>query len=80
LIYLIRYDRASGSLVEIREFKDSDIEEAAEARLAAEMGAGAENSTMEIVTLQAASEQDLRLTHSRYFRNAKELGELLRPR
>jgi hypothetical protein len=80
MIFLIKYDRKSGKLVDLREFSDSQAEDASEARLAAEMREGPSNATIEIVTLQAASVDDLRLTHSRYFRNVRELGELLRPR
>lgn len=80
MIFLIEYDRKTGTLVNLRNFEDAAAEEASAARLEAEMHAGAANTTIEIVTLQAESIEDLRLTHSRYFRNVRELGELLRPR
>jgi hypothetical protein len=80
MIYLIKYNRAEGKLEYIEPFEDEDISAANDARLQAEISVGARNRNIEIVTLRASSEADLRLTHARYFRNAKELRELLRPR
>jgi hypothetical protein len=80
MIFLIKYNRAEGKLVYIEGFEDDAVEAANDARLQAEITAGAENVNIEIVTLRAASESDLRLTHARYFRNVKELRDLMRPR
>lgn len=68
--YVVVYDRVTG-LADVREFAGDDAEERAlRARFDAESGAGPD---VEIATLTASSEEELRATHSRYFRTAPEM-------
>lgn len=70
-LYLLRYDRRRGELLSIAEFGGQDFDLANRALLAAEKA----NPELEVVLLQAESEDQLRATHGRYFGDFKELGE-----
>lgn len=75
MLFLIEYDRQRGSIVQFREFKDDEREQAYDARLDLELrlnGAGIEN---EVVLLEAPSEDAIRRTHRRYFETLEELLE-----
>lgn len=68
--FMIVYDRESGKAV-VREFSGDDaVNQALQARFDAERTAG---PNVEIATLTAASEDELRATHSRYFRSASDM-------
>lgn len=69
--FLLVYDRAAGELVRQLSFAESAA--ALEARFAAEREFGGQ-SNIEIVALSAASEDDLRRTHARYFLHLDELA------
>ena len=71
-LYLLRYDRHRGELVSLAEFGGQDFALANQALLAAEQA----NPELEIVLLQAESEEQLRTTHGRYFGDFREVGEL----
>lgn len=68
--YLLVYDRKAGRLLREESF-DSRLK-AMQARFAAEKKRPA--SDVEIVVLSAATHDDLRRTHSRYFRSLAELA------
>jgi NAD-specific glutamate dehydrogenase len=68
--YLVIYDRSTGHS-EVQEYSGQDgVERALAARFAAEQSAG---PNVEIATLTASNEAELRVTHSRYFRSASEM-------
>jgi hypothetical protein len=75
--FLIEFDRVSGAS-RIRDFSGEDSgRRAMEARFQAEDARASVN--VEVVVLQAESEDDLRRTHSRYFEPLNELVTSVRP-
>jgi hypothetical protein len=72
--FLLVYDRASGTLVRQDAFADDAA--ALRARFDAEREF-AEQPNIEIVALSAASEDELRRTHARYFLRLDELAARL---
>ena len=62
-LFLITYDRKRGQLLGIDEFGPGEYVRANEALLAKERA----YPDLEVVLLQGASEDQLRLTHRRYF-------------
>ncbi len=75
MIFLIEYDRPSGTLVQFRKFDDADRQAAQDERLDLELKLNHEHSQHEVVILEAPSEEAVRHTHGRYF---KELPELVK--
>lgn len=75
MIFLVHYDRATGTLVDIQEF--SSREKAADARSELELSLLDCEGLREIVLLEAESIETLKKTHSRYFNS---LGDLARNR
>jgi len=73
MIFLIRYDRLAGKVVEIREFAEQERQKADNARLEMEIALVSEEIRHEIILLQAESQSALRKTHNRYFANFDEL-------
>jgi hypothetical protein len=73
MIFLVDYDRASGSLFAIREFDDAMRVVAEQSRLDLEVFNLQRGVAHEVVLLEAATKADLMRTHRRYFEN---LGEL----
>jgi hypothetical protein len=69
--FLLIYDRGAGVLVRTAQFEQAA--EALQARFAAEQEFDG-RSEIEIVALSAASEDDLRRTHARYFLTLDELA------
>jgi len=74
LIFLIEYNRARGTLVEMRTFDDSSRKLAEDARLELELRLNREGVEHEVVILEASSEEALRRTHSRYFESLAEIA------
>jgi len=74
MIYLIDYDRRSGTLIEMRAFGDNERETAQNARLDLELALYAKGLEREIVLLEAADEAGLRRTHGRYFETLESLA------
>lgn len=72
--FLLIYDRTSGTLL-----RESSFESGSAARLARFTAEAefAERDEVEVVTLTAASEADLRTTHARYFLRLDELAARL---
>jgi hypothetical protein len=70
MIFLIDYDRRSGSIRHFQRFADDERRKAEQLRLELEIlgRAGAE-----IVLLESEDEQTVRKTHARYFETAAEL-------
>ncbi|MEZ5463145.1 hypothetical protein [Dokdonella sp.] len=75
MIFLIEYDRASGSIASLKEFEDGEGELAAKERLELEISLMNNGVVREVVLLQAGSIKALRVTHNRYFKNVAELAE-----
>jgi hypothetical protein len=73
MIFLIDYDRLSGSLVNIIQYTDSFRRDAENARLHLEIRNFDAGVSREIVLLEAATEDDLRRTHRRYFEPLEQL-------
>jgi len=69
LLYLVEYDRPTGTLVQFRKFDDSERQIALEL----ELKLNRERSQHEVVILEAPNEEAVRHTHSRYFQTLNEL-------
>lgn len=69
--YLIVFDRESSSILEMRQFEDA--RPALTARFEAE-ASYSDRPTVEIVVLNARSEEALRRTHLRYFEKFNEIA------
>lgn len=70
MIFLIEYDRPTGTLVQFRKFDDSERQIAQDARLELELKLNREgNRDREVVILEAPSEEAVHHTHARYFMN-----------
>jgi hypothetical protein len=72
---LIEYDRPSGTLMQFRKFDDSERQIAHDVRLELELKLNREHIQHEVVILEAPSEEAVRHTHGRYF---KDIAELIR--
>jgi len=68
--FLMVYDRPRGELVSITPFEDS--QEALRARFAEELS-HRQDTDLEIVVLAGESEEQLRVTHGRYFGQVRDL-------
>lgn len=75
MLFLIEYDRKRGEVVTLKTFSDSERQITEDARLEMELMLDALGVEHEVVVLDAASEDALRLTHRRYFENLSELVE-----
>lgn len=73
MIFLIHYDRASGKLVSIESYDDRDRALASDAKMNLEISLLGSNGSVEVVLLEAPSEEDLKETHSRYFKTLAQL-------
>jgi len=67
MIFLIEYNRREGRAVTFRRFENAERQEAADRRLEIELDLNRRGIDHEVVLLDAASEDALRLTHQRYF-------------
>jgi hypothetical protein len=72
-LFLIIYNRATGE-VEVREYSAEDRARALNDRFAREL-VERKSPFVEVVLLGADSLEDLKRTHSRYFRNPAEIAE-----
>jgi hypothetical protein len=75
MIFLIEYNRREGRIVTFRDFADSQRREAEDLRLNIELVLNHKGVDHEVVLLEAESEDALRRTHQRYF---KDLRQILR--
>ena len=73
MLFLLEYDREKGRVIHISRFADSDSSTADGARLAREIEMNRLGVKHEIVLLDAASDDDLKRTHRRYFAGIAEL-------
>jgi len=77
MLFLIEYDRPSGSIIQLREFTAASRQLADETRLNLELDLKRQGIDHEVVVLDAPSEEALRHTHSRYFENFENVVELV---
>ncbi len=75
MIFLIEYNRSEGSIVTFRDFDDSQRREAEDSRLVIELDLNRRGIDHEVVLLEAESEDALRLTHQRYFKDIRQILE-----
>ena len=73
MIFLIEYNRSEGRIVTFRDFDDSQRREAEDSRLEIELALNRKEVENEVVLLEAASEDALRLTHRRYFEDLRQI-------
>ncbi len=73
MIFLIEYDRPSGQIVTKRVFQDPERLQAENSRLKIELELDRKGVDHEVILLEAASEDDLRRTHRRYFEDASQI-------
>lgn len=73
MIFLIEYDRPSGQIVTKRVFQDTERLQAENSRLKIELELDRKGVDHEVILLEAASEDDLRRTHRRYFEDARQI-------
>ena len=74
MLFLIEYDRGRGTVVNMRTFDDSQRQLAEDARLNLELKLNQQGIQQEVVLLEAATEEALRLTHRRYFEDLVDLA------
>lgn len=75
MFFLVEYDRATGTLVQLLSFSNNKRADATRARLDLELLQMKSNLAREIVILEAASEGHLRRTHRRYFEPIETLAD-----
>ena len=74
MLFLIEYDRPSGTINEIRAFDVSSRRVVGDPRLELELKLNREGVRHEVVLLEAPNEEALRRTHSRYFEDLAEIA------
>ncbi len=67
MIFLIEYDRTHSQTTFFQNFPDAELTQAQSARIEREVAANQRSLSLEIVLLEAKSEETLRRTHARYF-------------
>jgi hypothetical protein len=75
MIFLIEYDRKRGRMITFRRFGDGERRTAEAVRLKIELTRVPDESNREVVLLDAATEEALRITHRRYFQNVRQIIE-----
>ena len=74
MIYLIRYNRPEGRVIEMTAYQPGEREAAENARLEIELSLILQGIENEVVILEAESEAALRLTHLRYFEGPRAIA------
>lgn len=73
MLFLIEYSPRDERLLLMRPFEEAQRCEAEESRLALELDLKKRALDHEVVLLEAASEDALRITHGRYFESLRQL-------
>lgn len=73
MIFLVHYDRKQGKLVSMAAYTDRDRLEASKAKMELEISLLGSTGVNEVVLLEAATEDDLKGSHSRYFKTLEQL-------
>lgn len=72
-LFIIHYERPDGRLISIREYAEDEADQAnADLRIQE----SAKPDHVEVVMLHAACLDDLKRTHGRYFKTAREIAGL----
>lgn len=71
--FLVVYDRSQARTLEMRRFEQDEHQQAVHTRHERELQE-LDNPEIEVVLFEAASEEDLRRTHGRYFDLAAEIA------
>lgn len=74
MYFLVEYDREAGMLVTLSSFPENGLAQANRARQSAEIRLLREGRQLEVVLLEAESEDSLKKTHNRYFRSLSQLA------
>ena len=74
MVFLIEYDRLSGTIVQMRKFGDAWRKVAEDTRLELELKLNSQGVEHEVVLFDAPNEEALRHTHGRYFQDLAELA------
>ncbi len=80
MFFLIEYDRGKGKIVSLTTFDNSERLKAQDSRLALELSLHGRGIEREVVLLDGASEDAVRLTHARYFEDLEQLVSKLKTR
>ena len=80
MLFLIEYDRSRGQIIALSTFDNSQREQAQDSRLELELSLNRRGIEREVVLLEAASEEAVRLTHGRYFEDLPQLARALQTR
>ena len=75
MIFLIDYDRKTGSLRKFKCLQDDQRAQAQRERLDIELSLNGSLESREVVLLEADLEETVRRTHRRYFETAREIVE-----
>ena len=74
MIFLIVYDRVESELRSIESFSDDERDVAYSKKMDTEISLiGSGSGAVEVILLEASSEEQLHATHRRYFNTLKEL-------
>lgn len=73
MYFIVEYNRAGGELCNIRTYDTTDVARAQDDRLRVEIDHLRAGRDIEVVLLEAANEQSLRMTHRRYFEGLRDL-------
>jgi len=74
MLFLIRYNRREGRIVSLDSFQEREKTTAENRRLELELDLNRKGVRDEVVLLEAPSEDALRITHRRYFENARQIA------
>lgn len=80
MLFLIEYDRPTGTLVQFQKFDASEQQAAHDARLKLDLDLNRRGIQHEVVILDAPSEEAVRDSHGRYFKDFAELARELAAR
>ncbi len=75
MIFLIDYDRPTGTLVRFQTYPDAERRQAEDDRLALELQQHRDGISREVVILEASSEERIRMSHRRYFETVEQILE-----
>ena len=73
MIFLIRYRRSAGQLIDVTQFTDAERDEAHAARLRLELDLMNQRDGDEVCLLEADNLEALKKTHRRYFESLPTL-------
>lgn len=76
MIFLVVYDRGSSFLRSIESFEDSDRSKAYKLKMETELSLLGSGDVVEVILLEASSEEQLRSTHRRYFETLNDLKDV----